>query len=565
MTGTAFIVLRRMRAPLIGIVTMYAISILGLTLISGVDAEGRPTPPMSFFDAFYFISYTATTIGFGEIPVAFSYSQRMWVTFCIYLTVVGWTYAIVTVLSLLQDRAFLQARRTAAFARAVRRIADPFYIIAGYGETGQMLCRALDGLRIAFVVIDRDEDEVNDVDLQDYRRDVPAIAADVCSPEVLLRAGMRQRWCRGVVAITDDDAANLAVAMSVRLLNPRLPVLARAENPEIATNMVSFGTHHVINPFEKFAEYLTLAIRSPGSYQLLGWLTGIPGTRLPPQVEPPRGHWVVAGYGRFGSAVVRQLDEHGMDITIIDPSYQIVRLHECVRGLGTEGKTLEEAGIRRAVGVVAASDNDVNNLSIVVTAKELNPELFVVLRRNRESNRILFDVFGADLTMVPSEIIAHECLALLTTPLLSRFLGVVKEQDDAWADALVEQLRQVVGSLVPMTWTVELDATEAPAIEWHLRRPPDLTLDCLLRDPGGRDDRLDCHPLLLVRASSEMVLPGPDTRIEAGDRILFAGTPHAASRQSLLLSNRNAAEYVLTGRDVSGAWIGRWLRERRHG
>jgi voltage-gated potassium channel len=406
MASTAFIVLRRMRAPLIVIITMYAISVLGLTLVPGIDAQGKPTAPMSVFDAFYFISYTATTIGFGELPNAFSYGQRMWATVCIYLTVVGWTYGIVTVLSLLQDRAFQQVRSRTAFARAVRRIGEPFYIVAGYGETGQMLCRALDRLGIAFVVIDRNEDEVNEVDLQDYRRDVPAVAGDVCSPELLLRAGMRLRRCLGVVAVTDDDAANLAVAMSVRLLNPRIPVLARAVNPEIAANMASFGTDHVISPFEKFAEYLALAIRSPGSYQLLDWLTGIPGAALAPPVEPPRGPWVVAGFGRFGSAVVRQLDELGMDLSIIDPEYQIVRPHECVRGLGTEAKTLEEAGIRNAVGLVAATDNDVNNLSIVVTAKGLNPGLFTVLRRNRESNRLLFAAFGADLTMVPSEIIA---------------------------------------------------------------------------------------------------------------------------------------------------------------
>jgi len=42
---------------------------------------------MGIFDAFYFITYTATTIGFGETPFEFSYSQRIWVTFSIYLTV----------------------------------------------------------------------------------------------------------------------------------------------------------------------------------------------------------------------------------------------------------------------------------------------------------------------------------------------------------------------------------------------------------------------------------------------------------------------------------------------
>ena len=77
MNSAFFLVLRRMRAPIIVLIVIYAISVIGLTLVPGVDAEGKPTPPMSFFHAFYFISYTATTIGFGEIPVAFSDAQRL--------------------------------------------------------------------------------------------------------------------------------------------------------------------------------------------------------------------------------------------------------------------------------------------------------------------------------------------------------------------------------------------------------------------------------------------------------------------------------------------------------
>jgi hypothetical protein len=251
-----------------------------------------------------------------------------------------------------------------------------------------------------------------------------------------------------------------------------------------------------------------------------------------------------------------------MELTIIDPEYQPEVAHRCVRGLGTEAGTLREAGIEGAVGIVAASDNDVNNLSVAVTAKELNRRLFVVVRRNLESTRILFDAFHADLEMVPSEIIAHECLAVLTTPLLSRFLQIVKQKDDAWADALVERLKQCAGTLVPATWTVELNAKSAPAIEWHLRRR-ELSLARLMRDPANRDEHLECHPLLLVRLGGETLLPEPSTRIEARDRILFAGTPKAAARQALVLSNRNAAEYVLTGRDTTGAWVWDWMRDRR--
>ena len=141
-SSTMFLMLRRMRASLNVLIIIYAVSVLGLTLIPGVDGQGAPWH-MGFFHAFYFMSYTATTIGFGEIPYAFTHAQRLWVTLCIYLTVIGWAYAIGTLLGLLQDRGFRQAMAVQRFARHGRRIREPYYLIAGYGQTGRLLGHAL--------------------------------------------------------------------------------------------------------------------------------------------------------------------------------------------------------------------------------------------------------------------------------------------------------------------------------------------------------------------------------------------------------------------------------------
>ena len=89
MDNVAFLIFRRMRAPLIVLIIIYSVSVMGLVLIPGQDAQGNLWH-MDFFHAFYFFSYTATTIGFGEIPYAFTDAQRAWVTIAIYLTVVGW-------------------------------------------------------------------------------------------------------------------------------------------------------------------------------------------------------------------------------------------------------------------------------------------------------------------------------------------------------------------------------------------------------------------------------------------------------------------------------------------
>ena len=65
MAGTVFFFLRRLRAPLIVLIAVYAVGMAGLAVIPGQDAQGQPAAPMSLFHAFYFLSYTATTIGFG--------------------------------------------------------------------------------------------------------------------------------------------------------------------------------------------------------------------------------------------------------------------------------------------------------------------------------------------------------------------------------------------------------------------------------------------------------------------------------------------------------------------
>ncbi|HNG46916.1 MAG TPA: ion channel, partial [Agitococcus sp.] len=121
MNTAFFIALRRLRFPIIALICSYAISVTGLVLIDGTDANGKPTP-MSWFHAFYFMSYTATTIGFGEIPYAFTNAQRMWVTFCIYLSVVNWAWLLAAIMALAQDRTFLSAMKRGSFSRQVQRM-----------------------------------------------------------------------------------------------------------------------------------------------------------------------------------------------------------------------------------------------------------------------------------------------------------------------------------------------------------------------------------------------------------------------------------------------------------
>ncbi len=474
---------------------------------------------------------------------------------------IGWAYSIGALLALLQDQSFRNAVRLQRFGGAVRHLREPFYLVCGYGETGQLICRALDQTGLRAVVLELDEGRGSQLELHGHSADIPSLVADARQPEVLQLAGLTHRCCQGVIALTNDDKANLAIAIAARLLAPRLPALCRAETVEIAAHMASFGTPHIINPFDKFGRYLALALHAPAAYHLLEWLTAVPGTVVEPHRDPPHGPWVLCSYGRFGKVMVSALEQAGIPVTIIGltPPPDAAGRH-WVRGDGSDAQALREAGIEQAVGIVACTDDDVNNLAIVVTARELNPKLFVVLRQNLQANQALFEAFESDFTVVPSQIIARECLAILVTPLLVPFLNQIKQRNEAWASALLDQLTERFGWEAPVVWSVPVNAAEAPALLRVLPPAgPTVMLGDLLRDPRDRAQELECQVLYLTRDDdSTVTLPPRQTSIQVGDRLLLVGRAAARGALELILHNRNTLDYVLWGREIPSGWV--WER-----
>lgn len=562
MNSVFFIVLRRIRAPLIALISLYAISIFGLTVVPGVTEDGAESAPMSFFHAFYFISYTATTIGFGEIPSTFSEAQRLWVTACIYMTVIAWSYTILTVLALLQDRAFQHTLVASRFAKRVQRIRAPFYLVCGCGETGTLICRALDTLGHDFVILEKDPQRVEELDLEDFRTNDPALAADARNSANLLMGGLRHPQCGGVLAVTNDEECNLAIAINARLLNPAIPVLARARSSEVAANMSSFGTHHIVNAYERFAEYLALAVASPERFRLIELLDSLPGTAIPEVHRPPRGLWIVCGYGQFGQSIARHLELPGISLSIIDPEAEGPANVPVVRGLGTEVSVLRDAGIMDAQGIVAGSPNDINNLAVAMMAKKLNPHIYVVARQNQSVHDVLFNCFHADFSMVHTRIVAQECISIITTPLLSRFLALVRTADELWCKQIAVRLEETCGQLVPDIWHIVLEREMALAAYEAVSEHRPLTVGALMRDNADRDSVFPAIILMVERGGEPVLLPNDEFALKTGDAILVAGQSYVRASLELTVQNSNAMHYVLTGEDRRGGWMWRYLFAR---
>jgi voltage-gated potassium channel len=564
MHNLLYLLLRRMRLPLIVVILAYAISIIGLVLIPGMDDQGNPWQ-MSFFHAFYFVSFMGSTIGFGEIPYPFTDPQRIWTTVAMYLTVISWLYAIGSLFSLLQDPAFKRIVNFTRFTREVKNIREPFYLICGMGDAGHLVIRELAAHHIRCVIIDRDDNKIQSLRLEEIPLHVPGLTADVTNTATLLVGGLQKPECQGVIAMTGIDHINMTIAISSKLLVPGLPVICRAETHDSQANIASFGTDYIVNPYDLFAKRFAMMFESPSMYLVYEWMTSMHESTLCEFAAPPRGMWILCGYGRFGKAVQNSLSFKGIQTTIIEADTTSTGAPEgAIEGRGTEAITLHEAGIEQAVGIIAGTDDDANNLSIIMTALDLNKNVFTVARQNLSTNDTLFAAAGISITMQPGRLTGQRVVDLITTPLLADFLRMARDQNEDWANILVSRVVGVLTDRPPESWVLTISQQETPAVLELLNRGATITLANLLTDARDITVALPCIAFYIKHANNnEQLLPENDMQLQVGDQLLFCGQEEAETHMRWGATNLHALNYINSGYDLPSGALWRWIDERR--
>ena len=565
MNYVAYLILRRLRAPLITPIVIYSISVLGYVLIPDMDSAGNAYR-MSFFEAFYFVSFMGSTIGFGEIPYEFTALQRFWTLFCIYATVVGWIYSIGAVIAILRDHTFIHLIQRHRFRHRVDHLREPFYLVCGYGLTGSAVVADLSRRGIQSVVVELRQNRIDALELDNLPFDIPSLCADASEPDVIQDAGVVQENCIGVLCLTDDDHVNLYIALASKLLAPERMVLSRVATREYAGNLKSFNTDHVIDPFETFAEYLTNAVFSPYRQLAYNWLISPQHRSIQSVVKPEKGRWIICGYGRLGKAIQRRFEQHGLETVIIEPDPEGQHVKEdyrVVKGLGTEAPTLLEAGIQNAVGIIAGTADDANNLSIVLTARDLKKNLMLVSRQNRHHNAPVFQAAKINMIMDPNMIIAQRIMVFIKTPLLIQFLEEIKHKDEDWCEKLVYRFDVLVRDNPLDSWALSITKSTTPAIYEALRHGRNVKVQHLSAHPQNRGVQLPSMALMVVRKGEAHVLPEEDFCLRIDDEILFCGRSHVLNQMLWTVCNSNVLRYVISGHDEGGGYLWKRLFDKK--
>ena len=537
-----FILMRRMRGPLVFLITIFAIDVAGLAMIPGVDADGNPRH-LTVFEAFYFMSYTASTIGFGELPYPFTTAQRMWVTFAIYSSVIGWAYAVGALLSLMQDHTFRDAVTLQRFAGKVRALREPFLIVAGYGQIGRAVTESLDGQGRRLVVIDSDGVRLDSLAGGRLRIDVPGIEGDARDPQTLGLAGLGHPYCEGVLAMTNNDHVNLSIVMAVQLLRPEVPVIARSNERSTVGAMRDFRAEAVINPFDRYGSYLLLQLQKPATFQLVTWLMAVYDSPRPPRIEGLRdGRWVVVANDHFGAEIAGDLRAAGLEV-------ELAHLKQGV------------PDVSDAIGFVAGTVDDALNLSMAAHARLASPSIFLSVRQRSSRTQPLLKAFNAESVFIPAQLTAQEALARVITPDFWEFIEWSRTQDDAWSETFLAHVLDRCGEGSPETSRFKIDKATAPGALWWLRRHQ-LRLGDLFRDPTDRDLALPVVCLGIRRTGRYHFAPPEDEPVQANDEVLIAGRFDGFDALAQTLLNDAQIEYVATGNVVPTSWLWRRLSPR---
>ena len=139
------------------------------------------------------------------------------------------------------------------------------------------------------------------------------------------------------------------------------------------------------------------------------------------KIRKMKNHYIICGYGRMGAVIARELHEKNYPFVVVeidqDKIDKISALgYQSILGDATIEKTLEEAGIHKAAGIVVCLNNDPDNLFVTLTARSLNHDAFLVSRCSQINNKQKLIQAGANKVVNPYTAGGHKMAELLISP-----------------------------------------------------------------------------------------------------------------------------------------------------
>ncbi|SMF93874.1 voltage-gated potassium channel [Methylomagnum ishizawai] len=228
------------------------------------------------------------------------------------------------------------------------------------------------------------------------------------------------------------------------------------------------------------------------------------------EVRKLKDHIIIAGLGRVGKQAAAELEESKVPFIIVDPrpevhGYAVQRDYLSMQGDASDDAVLEQAGIYRAKGLIVTSGDDASNLYIVLSARVLRPDLFIVSRAVDESSVSKLIRAGANRAISPYAIGGRRLAHLILSPTVIDFFDTVIRKGEE---------------------SINLEGIE---VRGDARAVGQSLAGLKLREKTG------ASVLVVMRGNRVLPNPEPELVLHPGDRLLALGTVEQLDRLEALV------------------------------
>ena len=221
--------------------------------------------------------------------------------------------------------------------------------------------------------------------------------------------------------------------------------------------------------------------------------------RLNKKMGRLKNHYIICGYGRIGRVLCQNLRGKPLDLIVVEKNPDLIPVMDgdgvyYVAGEATDEENLIKAGIKSARGLVAALASDAENVFLVLTARQLNPDLFIMARASEEASKIKLRLAGANKVESPYDMGATSMAQRILRPTVTNFL------DLAFGDR-----------------RTDIQMEEIPV------SPSSHLANIMLKDSGIRQ-QFDLIIIAIKKPDDSMIFnPSFETVIKSGDTVIAVG------------------------------------------
>jgi voltage-gated potassium channel len=239
-------------------------------------------------------------------------------------------------------------------------------------------------------------------------------------------------------------------------------------------------------------------------------------------IDKLKDHYIICGFGRVGRGAASELLHSGVPFVVVDINPDRVQ-RALLAGMlavaadSTHDETLRLVGVERARGLVAALATDSDNLFVLLSAKGLNPRIFVATRAAEEGAEAKMRRAGSDAVFAPYAIAGHRLAQSLLRPHVVQFLDFTTS--DVGEDISLEQVRVAETSQMVSKSIKEMQLSKEVGV----------------------------IVMAIRRESGEMLFnPPAETAVQGGDYLIVMGRPgNLRSLEALLAEPGNSSNPLL--------------------